>query len=505
MSLLQRNVLANFVGKGWAAVLGLAVVPLYIRILGIEAYGLIGFYITLQAVFAVLDLGLSTTLNRELARFSALPDRAQDMRNLVRTLEVIYWGVALFIGGLVMALSPFIARYWVQAETIPVSTVQLAVMLMGLVLAFQWPFGFYSGGLLGLQYQVLYNVLLVIMYTLRYAGVLLVLYFVSPTIEGYFLWQAGVSIFVTILTAITLWRVLPRTTHQPIFQRSLLSEVWRFAAGLSGISLTVLVLTQADKVILSRILPLAQFGYYTLAWLVANSLYLLVIPFFMALFPRFTDLVGTQNTEQLADLYHSSSQIVAVLVFPISLGIAFFSKEILLFWTGDPVTVSNTYLLVTLLILGTALHGMMNLPFALQLAYGWTKLALFTNLIAIAVLLPALLILTSFWGTIGAAFIWLALNLGWFLLQIPVMHSRLLVDEKSTWYRVDLARPFLASLIVIVPGRWFVSHEVSSLAQLLSIGGVVCIAAIAAAIFTPVTQVFLTKLTMLIYRRLVPA
>jgi len=502
MSRLQRNVIANFVGKGWAAVLGLAVVPLYIRILGIEAYGLVGFYITLQAVFAVLDLGLSTTLNRELARFSALPDRAQDMRNLVRTLEVIYWGVAILIGGLVMALSPFIARYWVRAETIPVGTVQLAVMLMGLVLAFQWPFGFYSGGLLGLQHQVLYNVLLVILYTMRYAGVIPVLYFVSPTIEGYFFWQALVSMGVTIAAAIILWRILPLSTKRSTFQRSLLSEVWRFAAGMSGISLSVLVLTQADKVILSRILPLAQFGYYTLAWLVANSLYLLVSPFFMALFPRFTDLAAARETEKLTLLYHRSSQIVAVMVFPIALGIAFFSREILFFWTGDTVTASNTYSIVTLLILGTGLNGIMNIPYALQLAHGWTKLSLLTNLISIAILIPSLLLLTLFWGAIGAAFMWLLLNGGYILFSIPFMHRRLLVGEKWNWYLNDLGPPFLATFAVLMIGRWIVSQEVSVPAQFMTIGVVLCIAFTAAAVATSVTRSAMIRLITQTFRRL---
>ncbi len=44
--------------------MSLAFIPLYIKFLGIEAYGIIGFFTTLQAMFTLLDLGLGYTLNR---------------------------------------------------------------------------------------------------------------------------------------------------------------------------------------------------------------------------------------------------------------------------------------------------------------------------------------------------------------------------------------------------------------------------------------------------------
>src|SRR4051812_47258251 len=68
---VQRNVLANLVAGGWMGLLGLAMLPVYMHYLGVEAYGLIGFFATLQAWFLMLDLGLSPTLNREMARYSA--------------------------------------------------------------------------------------------------------------------------------------------------------------------------------------------------------------------------------------------------------------------------------------------------------------------------------------------------------------------------------------------------------------------------------------------------
>ena len=87
MSIIKRNIAANFIGNFWTTLMGLVFIPVYIRFLGIEAYGLVGFFVTLQSVFSLLDMGLSTTLNRELARLSVNGANARKMRDCVRSLE----------------------------------------------------------------------------------------------------------------------------------------------------------------------------------------------------------------------------------------------------------------------------------------------------------------------------------------------------------------------------------------------------------------------------------
>lgn len=48
MNLIKRYLIADFVGRGWATLVGMAFVPLYIKFMGIEAFGFVGFLATLQ-------------------------------------------------------------------------------------------------------------------------------------------------------------------------------------------------------------------------------------------------------------------------------------------------------------------------------------------------------------------------------------------------------------------------------------------------------------------------
>ncbi len=154
-----HNIIANFAGKAWKGILGLAFVPIYIHLMGIEVFGLIGIFLSLSALFDLLDMGLSTTLNRELSRLSVAENSAQESRNLVRTFEAVYWGVGILIGIAVIILAPLLAKYWINSTSISSETIEHALLIMGMLLASQWPGSIYSGGLMGLQRQVVLNVI----------------------------------------------------------------------------------------------------------------------------------------------------------------------------------------------------------------------------------------------------------------------------------------------------------------------------------------------------------
>jgi O-antigen/teichoic acid export membrane protein len=498
VSIIKQNIVANFGGKAWTALMSIAFVPLYIKFMGIESYGLVGIFASLLALFSLLDMGLSTTLNRELARFSALPDKAQDMRNLVRTLELPYWGIAALIGIVVISLSGPIANHWINVDKLAPETVKHALMIMGGVVSFRWPVSLYSGGLMGLQKHVLLNGVNAGVATLRGFGAIMVLWLISSTIQAFFAWQILISIVHVSLVAVCLWRNLPMSRHRPHFQKESLLRIWRFAAGMTGISFTVIFLTQTDKIVLSKILSLEMFGYYTLATVVAHALYLFIGPVFSALFPRLSQLVSMNDQNGLKELYHKSCQLMSVIILPAAIVISLFSSEILLLWTGDPITVANTHSIVSILIIGSALNGLLNLPYGLQLAHGWTKLALYTNIIASIVLVPMIFILAKHYGPVGAAVAWVTLNSGQFLISIQIMHRRLLPDEKWRWYLNDVAVPMMTTIIVAVIWRLLLPGALSRVGMFVYLFGISATTLLAATYATTVTRQWINhKIVML--------
>ncbi len=472
MSRFAVNVIASIVGQGWSTLISLAFVPLYIKFLGIEAYGLVGFYIMLQGLLQALDFGLSPTMNRELARYSALPGTSGEARDFVRTLEVGYWLLGFAIGWVVWAAAPFIATHWVKPSAMPVHDVQQAVMMMGVVVALQWPLSFYGSGLMGLQRQVLLNSVTIAMSTLGSAGAILILWKVSPTITAFFTWQVGISAVQVALITFLLWRSLPHSSRPPKIDLGLFRERWRFAAGMGGITISAIILTHLDKLILSKMLNLEMFGYYMLAGVIGRGLYVFITPVFNAIFPRFSALVAAGDTNGLRELYHRASQLMAVLILPLAAVVALFSYDIMLLWIANPEAARTAAPIVTLLVIGTALNGLMNLPYALQLAYGWTRIGLYITTLLIFTLVPATVFMTTHFGAVGAAAVWVLLNVIYVLIGIPLTHRRLLKGEAWRWCLEDIGLPLTAALVPVGLGRWLIHSPLSPIAALACLSAV---------------------------------
>jgi O-antigen/teichoic acid export membrane protein len=425
---LRRNVAANLVGRATVMVLGIAFIPVYLRFLGIEAYGLVGFLATLQAVFGLLDLGLGATVNRELARMSATGNRVAEQRTLLRTLEACYWAISLIAGGLVLALAPSIAHHWVHASRLSPLSVERAIRLMGLVVVLQLPFSFYQAALMGLQRQVALNAIVVVTAVARSAGTALVLWKISPTVEAFFLCQVAVSVVQMSVTLGYVWSALGGAfTTRPELAR--FASIWQYAAATSANSIVGIALTQTDKVLLSRLLTLEQFGYYALAGTMASFLWAIAIPVNQALFPRFAQLVELGDQSRLSALYHRASQVMVVALVPAAATVVAFAWQLMFLWTRNARTADQTAVIAALIIAGSTMNAIVSVPGYLQSAAGWPSLMLYTNLTSAIVLVPAILIVAPRYGAPGAAWVWLVLNAGYLVFNVPIMHRRLLRGE----------------------------------------------------------------------------
>lgn len=455
MERIKRNLVANFLGKAWLAAIGLSFIPLYIRFIGIEAYGLVGFYATLAAGLTLLDMGLSTTLNRQMARYSARPEDTQEMNDLLKTLESTYWIGVMLVAATVVLVAPLIARHWINAQDLSISTVTRVVTLMGMAVAFQMLFGFYSGGLLGLQRQVLYNAVNVGVITLRSGGAALVLWLLSPTVLAFFIWQVISGFLGVVVVAFILKRLMPR--GRGTFRAKLLGMVWPFAAGMSVSSILGLLLVQIDMVILSKLLSLEAFGYYALAGTVAAGLQYLGNPVFTAYFPSFAQKVAAGDSLGLNTQYHKAAQVLSIAVLPLQGLLVFFAPQVVLAWTANPTLVAHTHLLITLLSLGTSLNLLASIPYGMQLAHGWTSLAVWSNLVAVCVMTPSMLLAVRAYGAVGAACMSVVLNAGYVLVYVPLMHRRILRGEERRWYFQDVIPSVVAVVIVGAVARLVVN------------------------------------------------
>jgi O-antigen/teichoic acid export membrane protein len=453
------NLLANYLGTGWTVLVQLLLVPVYISLLGVESYGLVGFYMTMLAVLQILDVGLSPALNRELARRTAAGAAAPGTADMVKTLEAIYWTVGAALGLAIAAGAPLIATHWINSQALPPDDVTRAIALMGLSFAFQWPISFYTGGLQGLQRQTLTALVNIATITVFGLGVVALL-IPYPNVNVFFGWRAITSLLTAVVLRRMLWTSpgvrLPG--DKPRVQLGSLAGIWAFSLGMTGITVTGMILTQVDKLVLTKLLPLDQFGYYSLANSAASLLPQLVAPLFVAVFPMLSQALVGGNQDEVRGQFHLSAQLTALVVFPAALTLVFFAREVLMVWTGDPALARSSAQVLSLLALGALLNAIWAMPYTLQLAHGWTRLSVGLNVVLVAITVPYAIFATWKWGTVGAASTAVFMNAVNLLVATPITFRRLMPGEGRGWLLRDVALPLVCitavagAFLLIPPG-----------------------------------------------------
>jgi O-antigen/teichoic acid export membrane protein len=440
---LKRNIAANFLGTGYGMLLQFLMVPVTLHYLGSQAYGLIGVYVTLLAILGVMDLGLSPALSRELSRLSVLPDGKKLMRNTVTTLEVISVAAAVLIAVLLWFLAPLLAKYWLNKTNLPLVLVTNCLQLMGLQAAFQFLAGYYNSGLIGLQKIVLSNAIVAVTQSLRVI-VIVFLLITKPDIEAYFIALTLLGFITLGITATALYCALPQSISSQIksdktfFQRyypERFDACKKFAGGMVATTLATLALTQLDKVILSKMLSLEDFGYYTIAVSLASMLTKPATLVLTATLPRMTQLATASDEASLEQLYLKSSALVSWLVLPVTGLLVAFSVELLTVYLSSAENAYKIAPLFSILAIGYALHAITHIPYGLTIAYGWSKFGVYFGIINSIVLIPMIIIATNAYGAMGAAIVWGGLCLSYITVYMVIIHKKYLGESLPRWYK----------------------------------------------------------------------
>src|SRR5437667_399315 len=101
------------------------------------------------------------------------------------------------------------------------------------------------------------------------------------------------------------WRSLAPSWSLPVIRRNL-----GFSSQMMVISSLALVHTQAGQVVVSKLLPIAEFGFYSFIWSVVNRALLLAAAVAQAAFPSFSELFAAGDQPRLLQQYRKLQDLV---------------------------------------------------------------------------------------------------------------------------------------------------------------------------------------------------
>lgn len=449
---LSRNIAANYASQAYVTLLGILMLPLYVRYMGVEAYGLVGFFTMALLWFQMLDMGLGPTLARETARFRGRATDALSLRRLLRTLEGVFLAVALLGGSAMMASADAITVRWLNVQHLPLDEVRNAVMLMAAIIPLRLVSGLYRSAVMGFEDQVWLSGVNIAVATARYVLVLPFFIVVGTSPTEFFGFQLAVAATELLVLA---WRTYWLLRHagggtgavpSTPWEWQPLKKVLKFSLGMAFTGSVWVMITQTDKLILSRLLPLSEYAYFMLAVTLASGVIMISWPISVALLPRLTSLTAEGKDVEMIRLYRNATQMVGVIAIPAALVLACFSEQVLWAWTGDALIAREAAPVLALYALGNGILAFGAFPYYLQYAKGDLKLHLIANALFLVVLVPALIWGTWRFGVIGAGYAWLGTNLMYMFFYVPMVHGRFGKGLHASWVLHDISAIVLVTL-----------------------------------------------------------
>ena len=449
---LKKNIIANYVSQLYVTGVGILILPLYVKYMGAEAYGLVGFFAMLQAWFALLDMGLTPTISRETARYCGASMSALAYRQLFRALSFIFIVMALVGGGVLWLLADTIAIEWLKVDAIPIADVIFSVQIMAISVALRWMTGLYRGVITGCEQLVWLSIINTIIATLRFIGVFFSMWLYGFTPSVFFMHQLVIAVLELLVLYFKAMVTLPpkESLSESIgFSFSPIKPVLKFSLAIAFTSSIWVLVTQTDKLILSGILPLVEYGYFTMAVLVAGGIMIISGPISSSVMPRMARLHAEGQHQELLRVYRSSTQLVSVICGSAAIVIAFFAESLLYVWTGDYELAKSSAPILTLYVIGNGILVVSAFPYYLQYARGNLRYHLIGNAIMASVLIPSIIVAATYFGAVGAGYAWVSVNLLYILAWAGYVHYKLEPGLHVNWFFSDIIRILVVPAIIV--------------------------------------------------------
>jgi O-antigen/teichoic acid export membrane protein len=413
---LKKNILANYIGGGMVALAPILALPWYLAALGPKQFGLVSFVVMLQALFGLLDAGMSQALVREIAvRLDATDTGRRSTAALLFGFERIYWMFALGAGCVMSLLADIIAVHWLNLGDMPVALGTHAVYGAAVIFAVQFPGSIYRSLLVGAQAQTALNGVMFVGALLRHLGGVIIV-IIWPTLTAYLIWHASIALLETLVRAGLAWGTLNVKRSQVGWKIEALRPAWSLAAGMSGAVWLGALTVQMDKIVLSRMAPIEQFGYYVIAATAAAGLLQLIYPVVQAVLPHAVQLRADAGA--LRSLSLKTIKFIALLVGLTVFGFMAFGKPLLEIWLRNTQVAETVYPLLAILLVGTGLNAFYNVGYVNWIVHKRIHRILQVNALAFVLSIVLIPLFVAWKGIAGAAFGWLSINLIGFMISL---------------------------------------------------------------------------------------
>jgi O-antigen/teichoic acid export membrane protein len=411
---LDTKLLVIYISRIYCALTSVVFLPVMIVMLGKESYGLVGVFVLLQGVLGVLDAGIGSSLARECVLCKNSRNNFLHFLNIFKKILWLYIAIAILVlvtGGY---LSRYLAYDWI-ITTLDRHLVQQIMIIMFLIFTSRFIQSPFRSLLLGNEKHIFLSYLDMLTATIGSPLIVAIFYFTTPDILLYFYIQLIASVLrLLILVASSkmlitkLLQTLKNTNDK--YQTSLKKLVY-FSAQISALSVVWIISSQADKVALTKFMPLDEYATYSVALSLLALTTIISAPLNQYLLPRLTSLYNNNNLSQYNKLLEDSLTYLLIVIMPLIYFMFYHSAELVYSWSGDISLSSEVSVFLKWLFAGSCLHIITNIAYIVLYTQGRLKQHTYVNIGFASITVPLSIAVAYWYSGLGTSILYFSLSL----------------------------------------------------------------------------------------------
>ena len=344
--LIFRNTALNFFGLVCPLAVGFVTIPMVVRALGNERFGILALVWVVFGYFGLFDLGLGRTTTRYIADGLGRSDTAKLPEYLWTTVG-LQTAIGLVAASLSHLTAPLIVRHVLnipagfEAETI------LTLRLVGWSLPVMFVGSSLRGVLEAAQRFDLVNAVKVPVNVLFYLLPLL------GVAMGFALPGIVILLVLSRAVALTAWgamalHTLPVLRSRPVLRRDLIRPLFSFSGWLGLSSILYAITTSLDRLIIGSLITVEAVTFYSAPYEAINRTGVIPGSLSMVLFPAFSLLDAGGRTEKAETLFARSVKFLLLSTGPVFILLMFFAGNFLRLWLGPDFAVRSAFVVQVL-------------------------------------------------------------------------------------------------------------------------------------------------------------
>jgi len=357
--IIVRNTVLNFFGLVVPLAVGFVTIPMVVRTLGNDRFGILALVWVVFGYFGLFDLGLGRTTTRYIADALGRNESGK-LAGTLWTTVYLQTGIGLLAAFLSYLAAPLIVRRVLNIPEGFVGETILTIRLVGLSLPVMFISSSFRGVLEAAQRFDLVNAVKVpvniLFYVLPLAGVAL----------GFGLPGIVVLLVASRVAALVVWgglslRIMPALRTRPVLHGKLVRPLFSFSGWLGLSSILYAVTSSMDRLVIGSLITVEAVTFYSAPYEAINRVGVVPGSLSMVLFPAFSYLDAGGRNDRVETLFAQSMKFLLLSTGPVFLLLMFFAGDFLRLWLGADFAARSTFV-VQVLAAGFLINTVIAVP-----------------------------------------------------------------------------------------------------------------------------------------------